>query len=104
MPGRVTWPWNMPLICLLICSSRIFQISKLGTKIKQDSIPLSYTPRKMVSHPTNGYFYVIEGDHRVMGEDAIAKGLAEQVNTYTCINCLYVLTVFGFAESAGCEN
>jgi len=49
---------------------RIFQIPRLGTKLKQDAIPLSYTPRKFVSHPHNGLFYVIEGDHRVMGETA----------------------------------
>ncbi|KIP06506.1 hypothetical protein PHLGIDRAFT_128225 [Phlebiopsis gigantea 11061_1 CR5-6] len=56
---------------------RIFQIPKLGTKLKQDSIPLSYTPRKMIPHPSNGYFYIIEGDHRVMGEEAKQKKLEE---------------------------
>ncbi|GBE80630.1 CPSF A subunit region-domain-containing protein [Sparassis latifolia] len=56
---------------------RIFQIPKLGTKLKQDAIPLSYTPRKFISHPTNGLFYLIEGDHRVMGEAAAAKKLNE---------------------------
>ncbi|KAI0084854.1 CPSF A subunit region-domain-containing protein [Irpex rosettiformis] len=56
---------------------RIFQIPKLGTKLKQDSIPLSYTPRKMITHPANGYLYLIEGDHRVMGEDAVQAKLAE---------------------------
>ncbi|EGN99756.1 hypothetical protein SERLA73DRAFT_88390 [Serpula lacrymans var. lacrymans S7.3] len=56
---------------------RIFQIPKLGTKLKQDTIPLSYTPRKFISHPTNRYFYLIEGDHRVLGEDAAAKRLDE---------------------------
>ncbi|KAJ8076333.1 pre-mRNA-splicing factor rse1 [Marasmius tenuissimus] len=56
---------------------RIFQIPKLGTKLKQDSIPLSYTPRKFITHPTNHYFYLIEGDHRVSGEDAVAKRLDE---------------------------
>lgn len=61
-------------------SSRIFQIPKLGTKLKQDSIPLSYTPRKFITHPTNRYFYLIEGDHRTMGEDAVAKKLDELVS------------------------
>ncbi|KAF8070070.1 CPSF A subunit region-domain-containing protein [Lyophyllum atratum] len=56
---------------------RIFQIPKLGTKLKQDSIPLSYTPRKFITHPSNHYFYLIEGDHRVMGEDAASKRLDE---------------------------
>ncbi|KAG6897777.1 pre-mRNA-splicing factor rse1 [Termitomyces sp. T32_za158] len=56
---------------------RIFQIPKLGTKLKQDSIPLSYTPRKFITHPSNHYFYMIEGDHRVMGEGAASKRLDE---------------------------
>ncbi|KAG6877888.1 pre-mRNA-splicing factor rse1 [Termitomyces sp. T159_Od127] len=56
---------------------RIFQIPKLGTKLKQDSIPLSYTPRKFITHPSNHYFYMIEGDHRVMGEGAASKRLEE---------------------------
>ncbi|KAI0755924.1 mono-functional DNA-alkylating methyl methanesulfonate N-term-domain-containing protein [Irpex lacteus] len=56
---------------------RIFQIPKLGTKLKQDSIPLSYTPRKMITHPANGYLYLIEGDHRVLAEDAAQAKLAE---------------------------
>ncbi|KAF8907837.1 CPSF A subunit region-domain-containing protein [Gymnopilus junonius] len=56
---------------------RIFQIPKLGMKLKQDSIPLSYTPRKFITHPGNNYFYMIEADHRVMSEDATAKKLQE---------------------------
>jgi len=49
-------------------------------KLKQDSIPLSYTPRKFITHPTNNYFYMIEGDHRVMGEGAAQKKLQELVS------------------------
>ncbi|SJK97148.1 probable Pre-mRNA-splicing factor RSE1 [Armillaria ostoyae] len=56
---------------------RIFQIPKLGTKLKADSIPLSYTPRKFITHPHNEYFYIIEADHRTLGDDAAAKKLAE---------------------------
>ncbi|KAF5357416.1 hypothetical protein D9758_005852 [Tetrapyrgos nigripes] len=59
---------------------KIFQIPKLGTKLKQDSIPLSYTPRKFITHPSNHYFYLIEGDHRVIGDDAAAKKLGELRN------------------------
>ncbi|KAK0225582.1 CPSF A subunit region-domain-containing protein [Armillaria fumosa] len=56
---------------------RIFQIPKLGTKLKADSIPLSYTPRKFITHPHNEYFYIIEADHRTLGDDAAANKLAE---------------------------
>jgi len=57
----------------------IFHVPKLGTKLKQDSIPLLYTPRKFITHPTNHYFYMIEGDHRVWGEEAVNKKLQELV-------------------------
>ncbi|EIW82846.1 hypothetical protein CONPUDRAFT_81012 [Coniophora puteana RWD-64-598 SS2] len=56
---------------------RIFQIPKLGMKLKQDAVPLSYTPRKFVSHPANQYLYLIQGDHRVMSESAAEKKLQE---------------------------
>ncbi|KAF8142466.1 hypothetical protein K438DRAFT_1994994 [Mycena galopus ATCC 62051] len=38
-------------------------------------MPLSYTPRKFITHPTNHYFYMIEGDHRVEGPEAAANRL-----------------------------
>jgi len=60
----------------------IFQIAKLGTKLKQDALQLSFTPRKFTTHPGNTYFYVIESDHRVLGEVAAANKLQELVNLY----------------------
>ncbi|KAI5116752.1 hypothetical protein M0805_001610 [Coniferiporia weirii] len=59
---------------------RIFQIPKLGTKLKQDSMPLTYTPRKFIPHPTNQFFYMIEADHRVMGDEAAKQKLDELRN------------------------
>ena len=59
-----------------------------GTKLKQDSIPLSYTPRKFIPHPTNGLLYLIEGDHRVIGEGAATKQLQQMV---TSIRFLYTV-------------
>jgi splicing factor 3B subunit 3 len=58
---------------------RIFQIPKLGEKLKQDAIPLSYTPRKFITHPTNKYFYLIEGDHRTYGEGTAQQKLDQLV-------------------------
>ena len=51
-------------------------------KLKQDSMPLSYTPRKFITHPGNNYFYMIEGDHRVLSEDATAKKLQSLVCSF----------------------
>ena len=62
-------------------------------KLKQDSILLSYTPRKFISHPTNRYLYLIEGDHRVIGEEATNKRLQQLVSA------LSLLTMPGFHVS-----
>ncbi|KAF9512528.1 hypothetical protein BS47DRAFT_1345296 [Hydnum rufescens UP504] len=56
---------------------RIFQIPKLGQKLKQESMPLLYTPRKFISHPTNKLFYLIESDHRTLGPDVAQKRLED---------------------------
>ncbi|GMK57012.1 hypothetical protein CspeluHIS016_0308520 [Cutaneotrichosporon spelunceum] len=55
---------------------RIFTIPRLGTKLKQDSMPLSYTPRKFVSYPYAPVFYGIEADHRTYGPKAIERIVA----------------------------
>lgn len=75
----------MPLIqhvLLTPCQCSIFQIAKLGAKLKQDALQLAYTPRKFTTHPGNSYFYIIESDHRVLGEVAAAKKLQELVNCH----------------------
>jgi len=55
-------------------------VPKLGEKLKQDSIPLSYTPRKFISHPMNNVFYMIEADHRTHGQAATQRIVAEKVS------------------------
>ena len=59
-------------------------------KLKQDSISLSYTPRKFITHPSNPYFYLIEGDHRTVSAEASEKRLAELVS------CAYA--AYGFEK------
>jgi splicing factor 3B subunit 3 len=60
----------------------IFTIPRLGEKLKQDSFPLTYTPRRMVSHQhyTGGptYFYIVETDHRTHGPKAIERIVEEK--------------------------
>ncbi|KAK4058796.1 pre-mRNA-splicing factor rse1 [Microbotryomycetes sp. JL221] len=43
---------------------RIFTFPKLGTKVQQTTIPLSYTPRKLVTSLQHKLLYTIESDHR----------------------------------------
>ena len=45
-------------------------------------MPLTYTPRKFISHPTYPYFYMIESDHRVWG-DEVAKQKVEELVRHT---------------------
>ena len=42
---------------LMLC--RIFSIDKLSDTILQESIPLTYTPKRLVKHPDQPYFYTI---------------------------------------------
>lgn len=51
---------------------RILTVPQMnGTQMKMDSLPLSYTPRKMAVHPHNAsLFYVIESDHRTVAAGA----------------------------------
>ena len=49
-------------------------------KLKQTGIPLSYTPRKFVTHPDNRLFYMVEADHRVLSKEAAQKRLDELVS------------------------
>ena len=43
-------------------------------------MPLTYTPRKFIPHPTNRFLYMIEADHRVLGEEAANNKLTELVS------------------------
>ncbi|KAJ7824665.1 mono-functional DNA-alkylating methyl methanesulfonate N-term-domain-containing protein [Mycena olivaceomarginata] len=48
-----------------------------GSTLRKIRCRSQYTPRKFITHPTNHYFYMIEGDHRVTGPDAAASKLDE---------------------------
>lgn len=50
----------------LTLAIRIFSIEKLDNNILQQSIPLSYTPRRFLKHPEQPLFYVIEADNNVL--------------------------------------
>ena len=59
-------------------SLRIFTFPKLGAKVQQTSIPLSYTPRKLVTSPLTKMLYVVESDHRTLSPQAQQQLIAEQ--------------------------
>ncbi|KAJ9476414.1 Pre-mRNA-splicing factor RSE1 [Pseudozyma hubeiensis] len=55
------------LIGIVGSTLRIFTIPSLASKLKQDSVSLSYTPRRIAHHPNEqGLFYVVEAEHRTL--------------------------------------
>ncbi|KAJ5868877.1 hypothetical protein N7534_003430 [Penicillium rubens] len=67
------WGWNFSseqcvegMIGIQGRSLRIFTVEKLDNNMLQESIPLSYTPRRFVKHPEQPLFYVIESDNNVL--------------------------------------
>ncbi|GAA6062045.1 hypothetical protein JCM10212_005030 [Sporobolomyces blumeae] len=54
-------------------SLRIFTFPRLGQKVQQTAIPLSYTPRKLLTSPYSRLLYTVEADHRTFGTPAIQK-------------------------------
>ncbi|KAL1854344.1 pre-mRNA-splicing factor rse1 [Diaporthe australafricana] len=56
---------------------RIFSIEKLSENLIQKSIPLTYTPRKLVKHPEQPYFYTIEADNNTLPPELRQQLLAD---------------------------
>ena len=68
---------------------RIITIDRLSENLKQDKIPLSYTPRKLLSHPYKPIFYTLESDQQTTSEitkskiqSSLQNGDLEQPNKY----------------------
>ncbi|KAK4695986.1 splicing factor 3B subunit 3, partial [Lecanoromycetidae sp. Uapishka_2] len=56
---------------------RIFSIDKLGNNLLQQSIPLTYTPRKFVRHPDQPLFYVIESENNTLSPSTKQRLLSD---------------------------
>ncbi|KAF2416427.1 hypothetical protein EJ08DRAFT_654729 [Tothia fuscella] len=56
---------------------RLFQIPKLSSSLLEESIPLQYTPRQFVRHPTLPLFYTIESDNNTLPPDQTSRLLAD---------------------------
>src|SRR4051794_37016247 len=56
---------------------RIFSIDKLTANLLQESIPLSYTPRRFVRHPEQPLFYTIESDNNILAPATKNKLLSD---------------------------
>ena len=90
-PHRDLWQHAQVTFLVIFAASlttRIFTIPKLGEKLKQDVIPLTYTPRKFISNPYATVFYVIETDHRVYAPSAVKRITAEKASFNAFAVCL----------------
>ncbi|UKZ77780.1 pre-mRNA-splicing factor rse1 [Trichoderma virens FT-333] len=78
------WGWNFTseqceegIVGIQGQTLRIFSVDRLGDTLIQSSIPLTYTPKKMVKHPDHPLFYVIEADNHTLAPELCAKLLAD---------------------------
>ncbi|KOS18324.1 Pre-mRNA-splicing factor rse1 [Escovopsis weberi] len=82
------WGWNFSseqceegIVGIQGQSLRIFSIDRLGETLIQSSIPLTYTPKKMIKHPEQPLFYTIEADNHTLAPELCAKLLADPAAT-----------------------
>ncbi|OJJ82694.1 DDB1/RSE1 family protein [Aspergillus glaucus CBS 516.65] len=83
------WGWNFSseqcvegMVGIQGQNLRIFSIERLDNNMLQESIPLTYTPRRFLKHPEQPLFYVIESDNNTLApgtkqrlvEDAQSRG------------------------------
>ncbi|KAI8677208.1 hypothetical protein LRP88_09763 [Fusarium phalaenopsidis] len=78
------WGWNFSseqceegIVGIQGQSLRIFNIDRLGDTLIQKSIPLTYTPKKLVKHPEQPLFYTIEADNNTLPPELRAQLLAD---------------------------
>lgn len=71
-PG-LEWGWNFSseqctegMVGIQGQNLRIFSIEKITENLLQESISLTYTPRRFVKHPEYPIFYVIESDNNTL--------------------------------------
>ncbi|KAH7128321.1 CPSF A subunit region-domain-containing protein [Dendryphion nanum] len=66
------------VICVSATELRIFTFGDIGSNTVQRSIPLRYTPRKLVGNHEQALYYVIESDGNTMNQ-----GIQERLNPHT---------------------
>ncbi|KKK13683.1 hypothetical protein P175DRAFT_0503964 [Aspergillus ochraceoroseus IBT 24754] len=74
------WGWNFSseqciegMVGIQGQNLRIFSIEKLENNMLQQSIPLAYTPRRFLKHPSQPLFYVAEADNNVLSPATRAR-------------------------------
>ncbi|GAA5860506.1 hypothetical protein JCM3774_006190 [Rhodotorula dairenensis] len=65
------------LIGIVGNSLRIFTFPRLGQKVQQTAIDLSYTPRKLITSPSTRLLYTVEADHRTFSPSSMQKAVSD---------------------------
>ncbi|KAL1837554.1 hypothetical protein VTJ49DRAFT_3657 [Mycothermus thermophilus] len=79
---------------------RIFRIENLGQTMIQKSIPLTYTPKRLVKHPEQPYFYTIESDNNTLPPELRAQ-LLEQSGATNGDSTVLPPEDFGYPRAKG---
>ncbi|KAH7305813.1 CPSF A subunit region-domain-containing protein [Stachybotrys elegans] len=81
------WGWNFSseqcvegIIGIQSHHLRIFSIENLEGNLVQRSLPLTYTPRRVVNHPKEPYFYTIESDFNILPPELRAQLIASHLD------------------------
>ncbi|KAF1998452.1 hypothetical protein P154DRAFT_578032 [Amniculicola lignicola CBS 123094] len=74
------------IIAMKSSELRIFQINDLTKKLSENSIPLQYTPRKLVRDPYNELYYVVQSDNNTMPHKTRQELSAKDVNGDVSMN------------------
>ncbi|KAL2196382.1 CPSF A subunit region-domain-containing protein [Corynascus similis CBS 632.67] len=77
---NLEWGWNFSseqceegIIGVHENCLRIFSVESLYDNLVQRSIPLTYTPRHFVKHPSQPYFYTIESENNILAPELRAQ-------------------------------
>ncbi|XP_044724283.1 mono-functional DNA-alkylating methyl methanesulfonate n-term domain-containing protein [Hirsutella rhossiliensis] len=81
---ELQWGWNFTseqceegLVTIHGQDLSIISIDRLGVTLTQRSVPLSYTPRKLIKHPDQPVFYSIESDNNTLPPKLRSQLLAD---------------------------
>ncbi|KAF4511313.1 hypothetical protein G6O67_003121 [Ophiocordyceps sinensis] len=81
---ELQWGWNFTseqceegLVTIHGQDLSIISIDRLGDTLTQKSVPLSYTPRKLIKHPDQPVFYTIESDYNTLPPKLQSRLLAD---------------------------
>jgi splicing factor 3B subunit 3 len=101
------WGWNFSseqcpegMVGIQGQNLRIFSIEKLTENLLQQSIPLSYTPRRFVKHPEHPYFYVIQSDNNILSKSTKQK-LLEDPSVVNGDSAVLPAEEFGYPRGRG---